>query len=116
MNEYEVEQMQHLLDPVDTPNLSHLAQVLSALVEWTNANSDGWPYWQKPGRAAQPLITILHERSYAIQFGHDRQGRPLEDVTAAEVRRAIGPIKRFLTSRDVDYDAELPWAALLPAS
>jgi hypothetical protein len=97
LNEHEVEEMQQRLDAEATPNLAKAAWVLGNLVEWTNRNSDGWPYWQKPSRAAKRLQEMLHERDYAIRFGHDRSGQPLSDVTASELTQAFRPIKSFLT-------------------
>lgn len=102
MNEHEVRTMERLLDPEDTPNLAHGAWVLSNLVDWTNRNSDGWPYWTKPSRAATRLMDLLHDRDYAIRFGHDRNGQPLADVTRAELTAAIRPIKAFFTRQGVD--------------
>jgi tRNA C32,U32 (ribose-2'-O)-methylase TrmJ len=103
MNEYEIEEMQHRIEKDETPNLAEAAWVLNNLMNWTNRNSDGWPYWQKPSRAAKTLMGLLHERDYAIRFGHDRMGKPLEDITKAQLTAAIRPIKAFFTKQDVDY-------------
>ena len=116
MSEHEVENIEHRIDPDDTPNLAAGAQVLSTLVGWANENSDGWPYWTKPCRAARNLMEILHERDYAIMFGQDREGRPLTDVSAAELTKALRPIKTFLTTQNINWNADLPWAAVLPAA
>ena len=116
MSEHEVENIVHRIDPDDTPNLAAGAQVLSTLVDWANENSDGWPYWTKPCRAARNLMEILHERDYAIMFGQDREGRPLTDVSAAELTKALRPIKTFLTTQNINWNADLPWAAVLPAA
>lgn len=97
MNEYDVEEMQEHIDAAEFPNLARGAWVLGNLVEWTNRNSDGWPYWRKPGKSAERLMAMLHEQDYAIRFGHDRQGNPLRDVTTSELTRACAPIKSFLT-------------------
>jgi len=97
MNEYDVMQAQYLFDPAVVPNLAQGAYVLHNLMDWTNDNSDGWPYWNKPSRAADRLMTMLQDHSYAAQFGHDRQGNPLTDVSAADLTKALAPIKAFLT-------------------
>jgi hypothetical protein len=115
MNEHEVEEAADLYGErsYEYPNLYAGARVLYTLMRWTNDNSDGWPYWQKPARAADALMTLLHSKDYALRFGHDRIGNPLEDITAAELTRVLSPIKAFLTRQGVDHSAVLPWAAIL---
>ncbi|HVQ18698.1 MAG TPA: hypothetical protein VMT27_06640 [Actinomycetes bacterium] len=104
MNEYEVgEATARLREQKDeVPNLAQGAWVLNNLVDWTNRNSDGWPYWPKPARAANSLMVMLENRSYAIRFGHDRKGAPLADLTDAELALALRPIKAFLTRQGTD--------------
>ena len=117
MNEHEVAEMQRMIDPADTPNLAEGAYVLGNLVEWTNSNSDGWPYWQKPSNAAKPLMALLGAHTYAARFGYYQgTSRTLEDVSEADLRKALAPIKTFLTRQGIDHNAVLPWAALLPAA
>ena len=117
MNEYEVvETLSLTADQVDdVPNMYAAARVLHALMEWTNANSDGWPYWAKPQQAASRLTEMFHERSYALRFGQDRDGSPLVDVSEAELLRIYVPIKSFLRRQKVNWHDDLPWAALFPA-
>jgi len=118
MNEYDVvETLSRTADQLDeVPNMYAAARVLHALMEWTNANSDGWPYWPKPGKAANSLMVMFHNRSYALRFGHDREGKPLVDFTEADLALVLRPIKAFLRRQGVDHNAELPWAALFPAA
>jgi hypothetical protein len=118
MNEHEVEEVFDRLDGAypAVPNLATGASVLDALVAWTNEHSDGWPYWPKPARAAKNLMELFRERDYAIRFGHDQSGNPLTDVDAADLTKALRPIKTFLTTQGVNWNADLPWAALLPAA
>lgn len=116
MNEHEIQDVEYRIHDDETPNLAAGVQVLVALVEWANRNSDGWPYWTKPARAAKGLMTLLHDRDYAIRFGHNRDGSPLTDVSEADLKRALAPIKSLLTKQGVDWNADLPWAALLPAA
>ncbi len=116
MNEHEVEETVLRIDPDETPNLAAGAAVLSALVDWTDSNSDGWPYWSKPSRAARNLMEVLYEKDYAIRFGHDQEGQPLTDVSMADLTKALRPIKTFLTTQGVNWNADLPWAAVLPAA
>jgi hypothetical protein len=120
MNEHEVQEVliniAEAHDVEEVPNLYTGARVLDALVEWTNENSDGWPYWTKPSRAARSLMEVFTERSYAIRFGQDRDGSPLADITEADLKRVLTPVKSFLARQGVDYSAALPWAAVLPAA
>jgi hypothetical protein len=116
MNEHEVEETLHDIDPEETPNLAAGAQVLSALVDWANSNSDGWHAWPKPCRAAKNLQQVFQDKGYAIRFGQDRDGSPLEDINAADLNKALRPIKTFLTTQGVNWNADLPWAAVLPAA
>jgi hypothetical protein len=107
MNEHDVEDAVLRYSDTDTPNLLAGAQILARLVRWTNRNSDGWPYWSKPGNAAKRLMDVLRENEYAARFGHDRNGEPLTDITRADLQRALRPIKAFLTRQGVPHDAVL---------
>jgi hypothetical protein len=100
----------------DVPNLYEGARVLYSLMEWVDSHSDGWPYWQPPQRAASRLIEALHSRNFALRFGEERDGSPLADVTDAELAACLRPIKSFLTKQEVNWHADLPWAALFPAA
>jgi hypothetical protein len=117
LNDYEVTEVTALLaeQADEVPNLYAGARVLYALRDWTNDNSDGWPYWQKPAKAAKALMEALHQRNYAIRFGHDRDGTALEDLdlSPAQLTRVLAPIKAFLTRQGVDYASVLPFAAIL---
>lgn len=99
MSEYEVEETLHIFDGPATPNLAAGAMALARLVEWTNRNSDGWPYWPKPSRAAKSLMEALEaarKQYYA--------GREVEDISAAELARVLRPIKAFLTRQGASHD------------
>lgn len=98
MNEWDIEDALRRFRPDETPNLATGAEVLAALAGWTNRNSDGWAYWPKPVRAANALIVLLE-----AQRGK-RWGNPVEDVTAAQLKKALAPIKAFLTRQGVAYD------------
>lgn len=95
LNEYEIEEMKLRLDPTDTPNLAAGAQALYLLMQWTNENSDGWPYWSLPAKAAHRLMELLQA---ADRFDP-------RDCSEAELRKACTPIKAFLTKRGVDHAA-----------
>lgn len=87
-------------DDPERPNLKRAVKTLEALVEWTNANSDGWPYWQAPSRAANKLQGIID--TYVLSL----QGRTgyAADISEGELKRALTPIKSFLTKRGVPHE------------
>lgn len=88
MNEYEIEEaVERFTHVPDCPNLLAGAETLHRLVRWTNRNSDGWPYWQKPGNAAKALMDLL---TTADRFDP-------QDCTEADLKRTYTPIKSFLT-------------------
>lgn len=87
MNEYEIEEAVRRFDPEETPNLAAGAATLYCLMQWTNRNSDGWPYWQPPARAASKLMDLL---SNADRFDP-------QDITDADLATALRPIKAFRT-------------------
>lgn len=95
MNEFEVDRAvdQYVVGSDDFPNLSAAVQTLDNLVNWTNCNSDGWPYWSAPCKAAKNLQALI--------TGVDRFDP--KDVTAAEVRKALSPVKAFRTKRGADF-------------
>lgn len=95
MNEYEIEETFARFNRGETPVLAEGATCLYRLMGWTNENSDGWPYWSKPSRAAQKLQTLLQSP--------DRFDP--QDVTPAALKAACTPIKAFLTRQDVDHSA-----------
>lgn len=82
------------------PNLQAAALTLSRLVNWTNANSDGWAYWQKPTAASKRLQEVVY-REYLGRT----ENRQLEhgDLTAAQLRSLYTPIKAFLTRQGVAH-------------
>lgn len=97
MNEYDIEDAvrQFRGDPV----LGAGAQTLANLVEWTNANSDGWPYWQKPARAADRLMSLIQDEQRAL-----RGGPALDEVAVkALYKKALVPIKAFRTRQGADF-------------
>jgi hypothetical protein len=77
------------------PNRYRAALVLAALVEWTNSHSDGWPYWAKPSRASTRLQEIVAPALLGRGLQHE------DDITAAEVDKALVPVKAFLTRQRV---------------
>lgn len=95
INEYEVEEVaEKFHDADETPNLHRGAQILLRLMRWTNNNSDGWPYWQKPANAASKLMDLLHAH---------RRDWAVVDISTQELTKALSPIKAFLTKQGVDH-------------
>ncbi len=86
MNEYDISEAQDRYhgDPVLGPAVT----TLTRLVDWTNANSDGWAYWPKPARAAARLMELIEGDG---------------TVTADDVRKALRPIKAFRTRHGADF-------------
>lgn len=101
MNEYEISRA--LDDYSDHPVLGPATQTLAALADWTNRNSDGWPYWAKPCRAAAKLMDL-------IQGDGTWQARAdvNERATPAAYALALRPIKSFRTRHGADFTISLP--------
>lgn len=97
MNTYDVE------DAADRfarhPVLGPATETLNNLVAWVNQNSDGWAYWPKPARAANKLMEMI-ERDGTWQWRNPQR----EDVTPAEYRKALGPIKAFRTVAGANFE------------
>lgn len=99
MNEYEVEDALRTFDPDVTPNRARAAANLARLVEWTNANSDGWPYWAKPARSAAKVMDLLTgDGTWAT-----KERLETEDCTAAELTAALRPVKAMLTRAGAEH-------------
>lgn len=94
INEYDLDLLYNYTNPEDTPNLYAGIEILDRLVTWTNMHSDGWAYWPKPSRAANQLMILLNN-----------QYDPYDpvDITESQLKKALAPIKAFLTRRGVDH-------------
>ncbi len=91
LNEHEVRGAWHLWK--DDPILGPASTTLTNLMNWTNENSDGWPYWRKPAAASRNLQQLLQQaKTQYLDTGE-------HTIAASEVRRAYGSIKRFLTQQ-----------------
>lgn len=99
-NEFDIDTFLRVFDDGSTPNLFRGAVVLNNLADWANDNSDGWAYWPKPCRSANRLIEIL-EISQKAWF----TGGFITDITEADLRMVLRPIKAFLTRCGVDHAA-----------
>lgn len=102
MSESEVDEAaeRYALHPV----LGPATQTLVNLVRWTNSNSDGWPYWQKPAKAADKLMTLIGTSVAYRVAGPERQ-----DATMEAYRAALTPLKsfrtRYMRERNVSCDS-----------
>jgi hypothetical protein len=92
MNEYEIDDLERQFDPEEFPNLNKAAEHLSRLRHWVNGCSDGWPYWAPPAKAAGKLMT-------ALQGAREKRWSLLDDMSAAELKKLIAPVEKFLTAR-----------------
>jgi hypothetical protein len=97
MNDYDLQQALRRFSQSDTPNRLTLTLTVAQLRDWTNRNSDGWAYWDKPRRAAARAIDLIESKANPE---HSRM--EYEDITAAELKAALRPIKMFLTRQKVN--------------
>jgi hypothetical protein len=96
MNEYDIEDLQGRFSK-ELPNLRRGAKILSNLKDYANSNSDGWCYWPKPSRAANRLQELLQAASDTYRRGD------VVDMTDAELKSVLKPIKAFLTRHGADH-------------
>ncbi len=95
MNEYEIDDaaQRFAADPI----LGPATKTLQNLKDATNANSDGWPYWQKPARAAKALMDLIDT---AVLNAWSTK----VEITPSQVRKAMTPIKAFRTRSGLDFE------------
>jgi hypothetical protein len=95
MNEYEIDRARQLF--AGHPVLGPATATLSNVRDAANNNSDGWPYWPKPARAAKRLMEMVHRGELAYL-------RDLPDgATAEELKAAYRPLKAFRTRSGIDF-------------
>lgn len=93
MNEYDIDDaVRRTSADTERPNLRTAVGILDRLKDWTNSHSDGWPYWRAPAKAAAKLMALTHYRAAGY-------GRQTDDISDAELKAAITPIKSFLTKQ-----------------
>jgi hypothetical protein len=99
MNEYDIDDRarQYAGHPVLGPATRTLTNLRNA----ANRNSDGWCYWPKPARAAARLMEMV-ERDGTWKYRHGER----DDVSVAEYKAALRPIKAFRTRSGIDFDIE----------
>jgi hypothetical protein len=101
MNDYDLTQARMNFGRGDTPNRLALVMVVDNLRDWTDnySRSDGWHSWPKPCRSADKAIALIESRTY-----YENEDRQHNDITDAEMRAAVAPIKAFLTREKVSPD------------
>jgi len=82
----------------DVPNLGTAALTLQRLQEQVDSMSDGWGYWRAGTAAGGRLVAALQVAD--VQY---RRGGELRDLTDAELKRALIPVKSFLTRHHVAH-------------
>lgn len=113
MNRWEVEDAVNLFHQTGTPNLASASAALDNLVQWTDRHSDGWSSWPKPARAAKSLMALLQakEKDYREDGCVSRAGESgvveFTDATEAEMKKALAPVKAFLTRQGVEHSEVL---------
>lgn len=91
MNEGEIEEAANRF--YHHPVLGPATRSLADYMQEVNRKSDGWPYWGH--KAAAKLMALIE---CAHPYSHDRH-----EPTAAEVRKAYGPIKAFCTKKGLSF-------------
>jgi hypothetical protein len=99
MNEWDYTGAIHRFIRASKPNRLALALIVRNLATWADDHSDGWAHWPKPARAAQSAMRHIQSTTHAADELQER-----EDITDAELRAAVRPIKAFLTSQKVPAD------------
>lgn len=74
------------------PNYTRVLDAVERLADWTDTVSDGWTYWIKPRRAATKAMEALTSATKNLWSGAD-----FADLTDAEAKKLLTPIKAFLT-------------------
>lgn len=97
MNDFDIEQARRIGARQGWHNMVRAADTLDNLRQWADENSDGWAYWPKPSKAAATLARTIyaHEQDFRRGAG--------EDLTDAELRAGLKPIKAFLTRQGVNH-------------
>lgn len=78
-------------------DLGPAVRTLYALVQVTNANSDGWHSWPKPARAADRLMQMIQDASWRPEDYRYRE------PTTKRLRSALVPVKAFRTRMTAEH-------------
>jgi hypothetical protein len=104
MNDYDIQMAQQILgsDPVLGPAIRFLNEFRNEV----NEHSDGWAYWSAPLKAAAQLMTLIQTGVNAR-----REGKA-HGVTVDNLKRAMAPIKAFMTRRGLAAGMQMPKLAV----
>lgn len=99
LNEYQIDNAVRRFGHDDErPNLSAAVRTLDDLVDWTDHNSDGWPYWSAPAKASAKLQRLIAGVDWLDP----------QDISASDLRKAYIPIRSFRTRKNADFVIEEP--------
>lgn len=98
-NEGEIDQLQETLQHYPYQEYLPYIQYLDEWRRTVNANSDGWAYWKIAAKAAEKLMTALHDLDCWIRYGGDSPHRlpQLPKPTHERFLKTLTPIKSFAT-------------------
>ncbi len=96
MNQWEIEELANRF--AKHPVLGEAARFLNDYKDVINGNSDGWAYWSIASQAARKLVTLLEQ---AAQNRHLPLANQHAAATAADVKKAVVPIKSFCTRKNL---------------
>jgi hypothetical protein len=99
MNDWDLADAHQRFTRSSKPNRLALVMVVDNLREWTDSHSDGWAYWRKARQSAARAISHIESGTYQ----HDLEQED-NDITDAEMRAAIRPIKAFLTRQEASAE------------
>jgi hypothetical protein len=99
MNEFDVTSAVITMDTYrEGTGWDEAARKLASLVDWTNDNSDGWPYWSKPSTASKKL-----QHAILSELDSIRRGFTNPDLDPEELGKLLRPVKAFLTRNGADW-------------
>ena len=90
------------------PALGPATRFLTRFKDEVNRHSDGWPYWSAPVRAAAKLMGLIERGDRVARGVPSYRGFRDAEVTLAEVKAALVPIKTFMTRRGTKAGMTLP--------
>ena len=99
MNDYDLDHARGRFTRATTPNRLALVMVVDNLREWADSHSDGWHSWPKPAQAARLAMEHIESRTNRENDWQERN-----DVDDGTMRRAVMPIRAFLTRQKVDAE------------
>jgi hypothetical protein len=102
LNAYEIECLQRAVGGRQD-NLGRAVRLLVLVKRDVDAHSDGWAYWNVPIRACRALILLVQPYANSMPIPADA------GVHAAQLRKAIGPVRAFYTrAHRGDYSGPFP--------